>query len=243
MEDLTEDERNRLKLGLTVPSNLRQPFDLGQAVRSLNSQGAVRGFQYNLFQLAEYYNDGIFNIMKLPKGVSLYHGSYNLANYLVFMPLGRTYFDTLYANGPSLQNLLDNGIVFQKSEKFWEEISSYGNPAPAWLSFLSTANLYSMDRAGELGRPVDCNDNKVVDLGGENLEVKKCVLAFETQNLNASFFASFKVPVPEVTGFIFAPKSCIRWTLGFCLSISIAPIKTSHSNPNNAQAVAVATPC
>jgi len=180
MEDLTEDERNRLKLGLTVPSNLRQPFDLGQAVRSLNSQGAVRGFQYNLFQLAEYYNDGIFNIMKLPKGVSLYHGSYNLANYLVFMPLGRTYFDTLYANGPSLQNLLDNGIVFQKSEKFWEEISSYGNPAPAWLSFLSTANLYSMDRAGELGRPVDCNDNKVVDLGGENLEVKKCVLAFET---------------------------------------------------------------
>ena len=117
--------------------------------------------------------------MRLPKGVNLYHGSFGLAEALVFMPLGRQYFDTLKERGPSLNDLLGNGIVFKETEKFWEEISSYGNPGPAWISFVATANIYSQDREGIKG-PIDCNEDKWVRMEGQDIKVKKCVLAFET---------------------------------------------------------------
>ena len=61
--------------------------------------------------------------------------------------------------------------------------------------------------------------------------------------INASSTASFRVIVPLFTETIFAPNIFILSTLGLAFWISVSPMYISHSSPNNAAAVAVATPC
>ncbi len=65
----------------------------------------------------------------------------------------------------------------------------------------------------------------------------------EVHSLMASETASFNVPVPVDTPLTSAPSSLILYTLRACLSMSLTPMKTTHSMPNRAAAVAVATPC
>ena len=59
----------------------------------------------------------------------------------------------------------------------------------------------------------------------------------------ASETASFRVAVPVVTGITSAPSRRMRYTLRACLLVSSSPMKTTHSIPISAAAVAVATPC
>ncbi len=59
----------------------------------------------------------------------------------------------------------------------------------------------------------------------------------------ASFTASFKVRLPDVTGRTSAPSNSIRKTLSSCRLVSTSPMNTVHSRPNSAAAVADATPC
>ncbi len=59
----------------------------------------------------------------------------------------------------------------------------------------------------------------------------------------ASFTASFKVRLPEVTGRTSAPSSSMRKTLSSWRLVSTSPMNTVHSRPNSAAAVADATPC
>tara|TARA_B110000114_G_scaffold185838_1_gene235459 strand:- start:5141 stop:8407 length:3267 start_codon:yes stop_codon:yes gene_type:complete len=177
----------KIKVGLQVPIDLRQPYDNNILIQSLNTSGVLENYNVNLFSLASYFYDGYFNIMKLPKGLSFYHGSWKLAKALAFMPLGRNYFSTLYSNGPSLPEILDSGIVFKQSEKFWEKLSTYGSPIPSWMSFLSVANLYSKRQNYQLpdgslayNDVIECNNLKTVYLSGQQIQARKCVLAFET---------------------------------------------------------------
>jgi hypothetical protein len=64
-----------------------------------------------------------------------------------------------------------------------------------------------------------------------------------TQSRSASFVASFSVRVPDSTVRTSAPSSFMRYTLSCCRRTSSAPMYTTHSMPNSAHAVAVATPC
>ena len=59
----------------------------------------------------------------------------------------------------------------------------------------------------------------------------------------ASFTASFRVRLPERTGRTSAPSSSMRKTLSSWRMVSTSPMKTVHSRPNRAAAVAEATPC
>ena len=59
----------------------------------------------------------------------------------------------------------------------------------------------------------------------------------------ASFTASFSVRLPEVTVLTSAPNNSIRKTLSSWRLVSTSPMKTVHSSPNSAAAVAAATPC
>ena len=72
---------------------------------------------------------------------------------------------------------------------------------------------------------------------------RRCRATLVTQSRSASFIASFSVAAPDVTGRTSAPSSFMRKTLGFCRSMSVAPMNTTHGRPKRAQTVAVATPC
>ena len=63
------------------------------------------------------------------------------------------------------------------------------------------------------------------------------------QSRIAALVASFSVRVPVSTGSTDAPRSRIRSTFGACRRMSSEPMYTTHSSPNRAHAVAVATPC
>ena len=64
-----------------------------------------------------------------------------------------------------------------------------------------------------------------------------------THSRMASFTASFRVRLPEVTGRTSAPSSSMRKTFSSWRLVSTSPMNTVHSRPNSAAAVADATPC
>ena len=69
------------------------------------------------------------------------------------------------------------------------------------------------------------------------------VSTLATQSRRASLTASLSVRLPEVTGSDLGaeqphPEDVESWR-----SVSISPMYTTHSRPNSAAAVAVATPC
>ena len=64
-----------------------------------------------------------------------------------------------------------------------------------------------------------------------------------THSRIASLTASFNVALPDRTGTTSAPSSRMRHTFSACRSTSTEPMYTVQSRPNNAAAVAVATPC
>ena len=64
-----------------------------------------------------------------------------------------------------------------------------------------------------------------------------------THSRMASLTASFSVRLPEVTVRTSAPSNSIRNTLSSWRCVSTSPMKTVHSSPKSAAAVADATPC
>ena len=64
-----------------------------------------------------------------------------------------------------------------------------------------------------------------------------------TQWRRASLVASLSVRLPDVAGRTSAPSSRMRNTLSAWRAMSTSPMKTMHSRPRRAAAVAAATPC
>ena len=64
-----------------------------------------------------------------------------------------------------------------------------------------------------------------------------------THSRMASLTASLRVRLPEVTVRTSAPSNSMRNTLSSWRLVSTSPMKTVHSRPNSAAAVADATPC
>jgi hypothetical protein len=95
-----------------------------------------------LFDCGEYSWDGIFNIVTLPKNMSIYHGGGSAANNLAFIPLGRDFLGNLARDGPT-GAISDAVPVIERKEAIYPVLSQYGGPNPAWFSNPYTANEYA----------------------------------------------------------------------------------------------------
>ena len=107
-------------------------------------------FNRNYFDCGTYYFDGTFNVVKFPPGISLYHGSANLANSLSEFPVGINFYKPYDLGGksnieikppinsPEFMNVVAN------SDESIEEIISRSIPITAgWYADPGVARLYS----------------------------------------------------------------------------------------------------
>ena len=126
-------------------------------------------FQRNYFDCGMYYFDGVFNVVKFSKGMTLYHGSGLLANNVVLFPVGKEYYDAYDLTGRkkspyiNTQNLL---TVAVSSDESIEEIISQNIPITAgWYADIGTAKIYSqsvnpvVNKAQNIAN--NCKDNCV----------------------------------------------------------------------------------
>ena len=139
---------------------------------------ANENMDVNMFTFAQYENDGTFNIMKLPKDTTLYHGSWSLVDNLIYMPFGRNFEENL-RNEPPI------AYIGNKAEKFWEELGNKGYIQPAWLSFLDIAKLYNLQKPIGMERsPNTCSYPKTVNIFGTDVEATSCILALKALKTN-----------------------------------------------------------
>lgn len=110
------------------------------------------------FDCGEFFYDGKFNVVKLPEGLSLYHGSPGIVKSNVLAPYGIEYFNTNIPLRPQDRAILkDPNIPDSEKNKLIRKIYK---PVVAWYGDLSIAQRYSSeDKEGK------CGD--------------KCVLAFK----------------------------------------------------------------
>lgn len=96
----------------------------------------------NYFTCGVYYFDGIFQVVKFPKGMQLYHGSKPLADANVEYPNGLTFYET-YDFSQKRQPPLRFNEDELVSKEITEIISEQLNPNPAWYGDEEVASLYS----------------------------------------------------------------------------------------------------
>jgi hypothetical protein len=122
-------------------------------------------FNRNYFDCGVYYFDGTFNVVKFPKGMSLYHGSGVLANAVVEFPVGIKYYEPYKMEGGSTQAHpgIDSGKFLSlaaTSEENIEELISKHLPITAgWYADPNIGRLYS-HQSGKNLRDV-CGDKCV----------------------------------------------------------------------------------
>jgi hypothetical protein len=92
----------------------------------------------NYFDCGMYYFDGLFNVVKFPRGMTLYHGSGALANALVEFPVGKHY----YTPGQRIPQLLS--VVANSKESIEHEVAKYAPITAGWYADPRTAKLYSV---------------------------------------------------------------------------------------------------
>ena len=60
----------------------------GESYTDTNIEGGRTQIIRNYFDCGTYFFDGNFNVVKFPKGMTIYHGSFPLANAVVGFPVG-----------------------------------------------------------------------------------------------------------------------------------------------------------
>lgn len=120
-----------------------QHWDWKSGRELVKTVGGIK-LDLNYFTCGTYYNDGRFNVVKFPKGMSLYHGSYALANALAEMPVGKRFYEPHDIAKPSdLPNKLP--AAFHDSDESVEAaVSEYVPVNVSWYGTLKTAKLYSL---------------------------------------------------------------------------------------------------
>lgn len=96
-------------------------------------------FERNYFDCGTYFFDGHFNVVKFPKGMTLYHGSYQLANAVVGFPVGIEYYDPKSPNVPPVDIIL----AASSNESIEELISTHFPIVAGWYGNLNIARGYS----------------------------------------------------------------------------------------------------
>lgn len=97
----------------------------------------------NYFSCGTYYFDGVFQVVKFPKGMQLYHGSGALANANVEFPLGEDFYST---NNPKPvdQIQLVNELKRAPSESIEHVISKFLDVSAGWFADPKVAKTYSL---------------------------------------------------------------------------------------------------
>lgn len=131
--------------------------------------------QRTLFDCGEYSWDGNFNVVTLPKNMSIYHGSGGAANNLAFIPLGREFLGNLARDGPP-DAISAEVPVIERKEAIYPILSRYGGPNPAWFSNPYTANAYAI--RGD-NHAISANCSRTFQIGELAVEVRDCILAFK----------------------------------------------------------------
>ena len=123
---------------------------------SLNSPNLK--FYRNYFDCGTYMFDGIFNVVKFPKGMSIYHGSGNLANKVIEFPLGFEYYKEYDMNPHSQDNIKINpppsspsflNLVADSNETIEYLISTSFPISAGWYASPDIGKLYSLKETNE----------------------------------------------------------------------------------------------
>lgn len=122
---------------------------------------------FNYFTCGIYFFDGIYQCVKFPKGMRVYHGSTKLAYSNNEYPAGMDFY-TKDANINSLSNTLQTNNVSVE-----EAISNQLPVKPAWFSTANVAQIYS----AKLGK-VDDSRNQDAQLYCKD----KCISAYRLKN-------------------------------------------------------------
>ena len=102
------------------------------------------------FDCGKYFFDGYFNVVKFPRGMTLFHGSSRLANANSEFPVGFNYYNP--ASGiVSNPNRVDP--AFGSTNEIEDVISTNFAIDPSWFGTLATARAYSATNPGGLIDP------------------------------------------------------------------------------------------
>jgi hypothetical protein len=113
-------------------------------------------FERNYFDCGTYFFDGHFNVVKFPKDMTLYHGSFQLANAVVGFPVGIPYYDPATPNLPPVDTILAGS----SNESIEELISTHVPITAGWYGNLNIARGYSIGNSENNPRKL-CGDKCV----------------------------------------------------------------------------------
>ncbi len=117
---------------------------------TFNDSTTTIPFQRNYFDCGTYFFDGAFNVVKFPKGMSIYHGSAILANLVLSFPVGIDYYKihdlnntsaTTKIQPPPSEGLL--GVAATVDENIEEIISRSFEISAGWFADPSVSRIYS----------------------------------------------------------------------------------------------------
>jgi len=141
----------------------------------------------NYFDCGTYFFDGTFNVVKFPKGMTIYHGSLPLANAVVGFPVGIPYYNPATPNLPPVDTILAGS----SNESIEELISTHVPITAGWYGDINIAQNYS--RTNKERSPI-CGDKCVFVY-----KLKKDIIMFlldDDYNI-AKIFQSDNTTIPE----------------------------------------------
>lgn len=105
-----------------------------------------RSIPLNYFSCGTYYFDGIYQVVKFPKGMQLYHGSGALASANVEFPTGIDFYKPHKMGTPSNINKFElmKDVLSQPDESIAFETTKFVKTAPSWFGSPSVARTYSL---------------------------------------------------------------------------------------------------
>lgn len=113
----------------------------------LHNDTTIKGnqLQRSYFDCATYYYDGVFNVVKFPKGMTIYTGSGNLVNANVEFPIGRDFY-TPFDMSPGTSSIpLKQFDPINQNRSIESLISDSFDISPGWFGDPETAKIYSAD--------------------------------------------------------------------------------------------------
>ena len=101
--------------------------------------GGVPQFERNYFDCGNYFFDGEFNVVKFEKGMTLYHGSAALANYVAEYPIGPEF----YKANETIKNGQLSKQDVMKDHSIQTMLTTKNKISPSWYADLHVGKIYS----------------------------------------------------------------------------------------------------
>jgi hypothetical protein len=143
------------KLGENWKKNYKDMFDDSTSIP----------IRRDFFDCGLYYFDGKYNVVKFPKGMSIYHGSARLANSVVEFPLGVEFYK-------EKEFLKSDALVLEGDDDILESLSEISPISQGWFGNQLVAEIYS--KTGGIGEEFISGQPEPWHNCG-----KKCTFAFK----------------------------------------------------------------